>query len=264
MKRTANRVDLKIIHASLDILARSSAHQGFSGPLFIPRALTRPQTGLAVHWREGRPVQPRVGIARGLSLIIKRAIDIVGAAVGLVLLAPLFVLVAISIKRADKGPIFFRQARLGQGGKMFELLKFRSMYVERCDAAGLAQATANDNRITRIGAFIRRTSVDELPQLINVLRGDMSLVGPRPHVPFMQAAGMNYDELLPHYAFRQTMRPGLTGWAQCQGLRGPTTDQIKALRRVGHDFAYVQNFSLWLDAKIIWKTVGEVLRSTGQ
>lgn len=264
MKRTANKVDLKIIYSSPGTLARSSAHQGFSGSPFIPFAITCPQTGLAVHWHEGQPVHPGVGIARGVSLVIKRAIDIVGAAVGLVLLVPLFVLVAISIKRADKGPIFFRQARLGRDGKIFELLKFRSMYVERCDATGIAQATANDNRVTRIGAFIRRTSIDELPQLINVLRGDMSLVGPRPHVPFMQAAGMNYDELLPHYAFRQTMRPGLTGWAQCQGLRGPTTDQIKALRRVGHDFAYVQNFSLWLDAKIIWKTVGEVQRSTGQ
>ncbi len=264
MKRTANRVDLKIIHSSSEFLPRKTAYHDFFGQPFIPPALTRPQNGLAVHWHEGQPVHPRVGIVRGVSLAIKRAIDIVGAAIGLVLLAPLFALVAVSIKRADSGPIFFQQARLGRDGKIFALLKFRSMYVERCDAAGLAQATANDNRITRIGAFIRRTSIDELPQLINVLCGDMSLVGPRPHVPFMQAAGMNYDELLPHYAFRQTMRPGLTGWAQCQGLRGPTTDQIKALKRVGHDFAYVQNFSLWLDAKIIWKTVGEVLRSTGQ
>lgn len=135
------------------------------------------------------------------------------------------------------------------------------MYADRCDAAGIAQATANDNRVTRIGAFIRRTSVDELPQLINVLRGDMSLVGPRPHVPGMQAAGMDYQDLVPHYAFRQSMRPGLTGWAQCQGLRGPTTDQIRALRRIGHDFAYVQNFSLWLDARIVWKTLGELWRS---
>lgn len=264
MKRTANRVDLKTIHPAPEIFARKTARHDFSGPPFIPTALTRPQTGLAVHWREGRPVHPEAGIARRSALVIKRAVDIVGAAIGLVLLAPLFLLVALSIKRADKGPVFFRQARLGRDGKVFALLKFRSMYVERCDASGIAQATANDNRVTRIGAFIRRTSIDELPQLINVLRGEMSLVGPRPHVPFMQAAGINYDELLPHYAFRQTMRPGLTGWAQCQGLRGPTTDQIKALRRVGHDFAYVQNFSLWLDLKIIWKTVGEVLRSTGQ
>lgn len=260
MKRTTNRVDRKTGRSVARHTSRAGAQRDFV-PTYIPRTLTRPQSGLPVRWYGGLPVAPKASLARSLSLVVKRSLDIVGALVGLVLLAPLFLLVAACIWRTDRGPILFRQQRLGRDGAVFALLKFRSMYADRCDAAGIAQATANDNRITRIGAFIRRTSVDELPQLINVLRGDMSLVGPRPHVPGMQAAGVNYDDLVPHYAFRQSMRPGLTGWAQCQGLRGPTTDQIKALRRIGHDFAYVQNFSLWLDARIVWKTLGELWRS---
>ena len=261
MKRTTTEVDRKTSRLPAKNGLRTAAPHDFARATYIPRTLTRPQSGLVVQWDRGRAVAPEASFARSLSLVIKRAIDIIGAISGLFLLAPLFLLIAFCIWRTDGGPVFFRQSRLGRDGEVFALLKFRSMYADRCDAAGIAQVTANDNRLTRIGAFIRRTSVDELPQLLNVLSGDMSLVGPRPHVPGMQAAGMDYEDLVPHYAFRQSMRPGLTGWAQCQGLRGPTTDQIKALRRIGHDFAYVQNFSLWLDAKIVWKTFGEVWRS---
>jgi len=261
MKRTANRVDRKTSGTVAANFLRTLARHDFVRTAYIPRTLTRPQSGLAVHWHNGRAVSPEATLSRSISLTVKRSIDILASAFGLLLLSPLFLLIALWIKRTDNGPVFFRQWRLGRDGKVFALLKFRSMYADRCDAAGIHQATANDNRVTRIGAFIRRTSVDELPQLLNVLVGDMSLVGPRPHVPGMQAAGMDYDDLVPHYVFRQSMRPGLTGWAQCQGLRGPTTDQIKALKRIGHDFAYVQNFSLWLDAKIVWKTFGEVWRS---
>lgn len=263
MKRTFTRVDRKTSGSTAAHFSRSPAAHDFPATTYIPRALTRAQSGLAVHWRQGRPIGPAATRTRSISLAVKRATDILCAALGLLLLSPLFLLIAIRIRQADGGPALFRQWRLGRDGRLFALLKFRSMYANRCDAAGISQATANDNRVTRIGAFLRRTSLDELPQLINVLRGDMSLVGPRPHVPGMQAAGIDYEELVPHYAFRQSMRPGLTGWAQCQGLRGPTTDQIKALRRVGHDFAYVQNFSLWLDLKIILKTFGELRRSSG-
>ncbi|KKB76089.1 exopolysaccharide biosynthesis protein [Devosia soli] len=188
--------------------------------------------------------------------------DVAGAAAGLLFLAPLLLIIAAWIKLTDKGPVFFRQSRVGLDGQSFEILKFRSMYVHLGDTTGVAQTVANDLRVTPIGAFIRKTSIDELPQLINVLRGDMSLVGPRPHVAGMQAAGMHYEDLVPHYGFRHRMRPGLTGWAQCQGLRGPTTDRTRALRRVGHDFAYVQNFSLWLDIKIIAKTIASELVSS--
>ena len=261
MKRTAHRNGPKIRRAAAENFSCSPARQNFPRPIHVPRTLTRGQSGLAVHWHEGRAVAPEATPIRAVSLALKRSMDIAFSLAGLVFLSPLFLVIALCIRWTDKGPVLFRQERLGRDGKVFALLKFRSMYADRCDSAGIAQATANDNRITRIGAFLRRTSLDELPQLINVLAGEMSLVGPRPHVPGMLAAGMDYEELMPHYAFRRSMRPGLTGWAQCQGLRGPTSDQIKALRRIAHDFAYVQNFSLWLDAKIIWKTFGEVWRS---
>ena len=229
---------------------------------FIPYQLLRQQTGLPVRWQNGLLVRPDGGESRRRALVVKRCIDIAGALIGLLLLSPLFLAIALWIKLTDKGPIFFRQKRIGQNGRLFELLKFRSMHVERCDAAGLAQVTANDNRITHIGAFIRRTSIDELPQLLNVLRGDMALVGPRPHVSGMLAAGRDYQSLVPHYAFRHEMRPGLTGWAQCNGFRGPTTDRDKAMNRIGHDFAYVQNFSLCLDLRIVGRTIaGELLRA---
>ena len=228
----------------------------------VPHELMRSQTSLPVQWEKGHPAAPHASFARSASLFIKRATDIIGSAMGLMFLAPLLIIVAVLIKRTDKGPVFFRQSRVGLDGKSFEILKFRSMYADRCDVSGIAQTVVGDNRITPIGAFIRKTSIDELPQLINVLRGDMSLIGPRPNVAGMQAAGMAYEDLVPHYGFRHRMRPGLTGWAQCQGLRGPTVERVKALRRIGHDFAYVQNFSLWLDAKILIKTVASELFSS--
>ena len=228
----------------------------------VPVELLRSQTSLPVQWKQGQPVAPRASFVRNASLIVKRATDIVVSAIGLILLAPVLAIVALLIKRTDKGPLLLRQSRVGLDGKSFEILKFRSMYADRCDVSGIAQTVVGDNRITPIGAFIRKTSIDELPQLINVLRGDMSLIGPRPHVAGMQAAGMAYEDLVPHYGFRHRMRPGLTGWAQCQGLRGPTVERVKALRRIGHDFAYVQNFSLWLDAKILIKTVASELFSS--
>lgn len=262
MHKTARPVDPTQNLATAGSVARKTAAHDFAGPVFIPNTLKRPQSGLAVHWRHNIPVPPAATPGHQAALIAKRAIDIFGASFGLLALFPLLLAVALWIALSDRGPVLFRQTRLGRNGQTFKLLKFRSMHADRCDAAGLAEVTANDNRVTRIGAFMRRTSIDELPQLINVLRGDMSLVGPRPHVPDMRAAGMDYALLAPHYAFRHAMRPGLTGWAQCHGFRGPTTDQIKALKRIGHDFAYVQNFSLWLDARIVWKTLAsELLRS---
>lgn len=230
---------------------------------FGPRELTKSQSGLRVFWQEDRPDAPVMNAQRRFSLMAKRVCDVIGAAIGLFALAPLFVITAICIRMTDRGPVFFRQARVGRNGETFEILKFRSMYWDRCDISGVDQTVSNDQRVTPVGAFIRKTSIDELPQLFNVLSGDMSLVGPRPHVRGMLAAGKPYEELVPHYDFRHAMRPGLTGWAQCNGLRGPTVDRSKALRRIGHDFAYVQNFSLWLDVQILAKTIAsELLSST--
>ena len=232
------------------------------GRQIVPREAVDHSGGLRVTLVDGKPALPVLDSGRRASLVVKRAIDIVGAVTGLLLLCPLLVIVAICVRMTDRGPVFFRQARVGLDGRHFEIFKFRSMYWNRCDISGVAQTVANDDRVTPIGAFIRKTSIDELPQLINVLIGDMSLVGPRPHVRGMMAAGMTYENLVEHYDFRHTMRPGLTGWAQCNGLRGPTIERSKAVRRVEHDFAYIQNFSLSLDIRIILKTIASELLSS--
>ncbi|WIY51568.1 sugar transferase [Devosia sp. YIM 151766] len=194
--------------------------------------------------------------------ISKRTIDVVLALAGLILLSPLFLVLAILIKRTSPGPVFFRQQREGLDGKLFGVYKFRSMRTELGDQSGLRQAVGGDPRITRLGRFMRRTSLDEMPQLINVLFGDMSLIGPRPHVPGMLAAGMPYRDLAPYYDDRHRVRPGLTGWAQVNGLRGPTTEPQLALARIHHDLAYIQNWSLCLDCRILALTLWREL-STG-
>ncbi|MHA6297971.1 sugar transferase [Devosia sp. CAU 1758] len=192
---------------------------------------------------------------RSFNLTLKRVIDIVGAVAGLTLLAPLLIIVALVIKATSPGPVFFRQDREGLDGKSFQVLKFRSMRVDSCDISGIAQTVQNDARLTPVGRFIRKTSIDELPQLVNVLVGDMSLVGPRPHVPGMLAGGQAYRDLVPYYGDRLAMRPGITGWAQANGLRGPTHDNRLARERVDHDLAYIQNFSIWLDMNILVRTL---------
>lgn len=209
-------------------------------------------SGLAVRWNDDE-VSGATILAWHLSA--KRALDILGATIGLVLLAPLLIIVALAIKATSPGPVFFRQKREGLKGKTFEALKFRSMAVTLGDASGISQTIKDDPRVTPVGRFIRRTSIDELPQLLNVLKGEMSLVGPRPHVPGMMAAGRPYREVVPYYDRRLEMLPGITGWAQVNGLRGETRNPSKARERIDHDLAYIQNFSIWLDLKIIVLTV---------
>ena len=201
---------------------------------------------------------------RPAHLVAKRLVDVVGAAFGLLLLSPLLIAVAAIVKLTSAGPVFFRQERTGLGNKPFQILKFRSMYTDRCDLSGVAQTVADDPRITPIGRIIRKTNIDELPQLINVLLGDMSLVGPRPHVPGMLAAGVRYEELVIGYERRHAMRPGITGLAQANGLRGPTTEVEPSVMRVVRDIEYIRNFSIWLDIRILFRTViNEILRGKG-
>ncbi len=201
---------------------------------------------------------------RPAHLAVKRLVDIFGAAFGLLLLSPLLIAVAAIIKLTSVGPVFFRQERTGLDNKPFQILKFRSMYTDRCDLSGVAQTVADDPRVTPIGRIIRKTNIDELPQLINVLLGDMSLVGPRPHVPGMLAAGVPYEELVVGYERRHAMRPGITGLAQASGLRGPTIDTEPAVMRVVRDIEYIRSFSIWLDIRILFRTVvNEVLRGQG-
>ncbi|MCV9966019.1 sugar transferase [Pararhizobium sp. BT-229] len=199
-----------------------------------------------------------------VQLALKRFIDISGSLFGLLVLAPVILCIAVLIKMESKGPVFFRQLRTGLNEAPFEILKFRSMYTDLCDLSGVRQTVDNDPRITPLGRVLRKTNLDELPQLWNVLIGDMSLVGPRPHVPDMLAAGRSYNELVQGYEYRHLMRPGLTGLAQARGLRGPTGHRWMAIRRIVCDVEYVRQFSLLLDIKIIIRTViNELKGGTG-
>lgn len=213
------------------------------------------QNGLPALFDSGHPVAPPLTKERRLQLTLKRALDIIAAPLAILMLSPLLIAIAAAIRLTSRGPVFFYQTRPGLGGRPFRMIKFRTMYVERGDLSGIQQTTVGDDRVTAIGRFLRQASLDELPQLFNVVAGEMSLVGPRPHVEGMQAAGRDYRELVPHYEYRYWMRPGVTGWAQANGLRGPTGDAGRARARIDHDVAYIQNFSVLLDLKIMWLTV---------
>ncbi len=187
----------------------------------------------------------------GVSGLIKRLEDIVLASVILVLIAIPLAAIALAIRSTSPGPVIFRQRRYGLNGKEFEIWKFRTMTVIE-DGAEFVQARPYDVRVTRLGAMLRRTSLDELPQFINVLRGDMSIVGPRPHPV---ALDEQHRRLIPSYYFRHKIRPGITGLAQINGLRGPTDTLDKMRRRIEHDIQYIDQWSLMLDLRIIWLTV---------
>ena len=194
-----------------------------------------------------------------LSLVergMKRAIDVSIAAAVLLLLSPILLMVSIAVYVDSGAPILFRQRRKGFGGRPFAVLKFRTMTVVE-DGETIQQAVRNDSRVTKLGAILRKTSVDELPQLINVLKGDMSLVGPRPHA---LAHDNKYDKLIATYAYRQHVKPGLTGWAQVKGYRGETKDVSAMAARVDHDLWYINNWSIWLDLRILVMTAIMLLR----
>lgn len=171
-------------------------------------------------------------------------------------------LIALAIKLDNPGPVLFRQKRYGFTGKIFEVFKFRTMYADKADPLGEQLTLRNDPRITRVGRFLRRTSLDELPQIFNVLRGEMSLVGPRPHPLSAKAANVRYHEAMDHYALRHRVKPGITGWAQVNGWRGETETLVQLQKRVEHDLFYIEHWSLWLDLQILARTVGCLFRST--
>ena len=186
--------------------------------------------------------------------LLKRSLDVVGASLLLVFLAPLMLVTALAIKLDSRGPVFFRQPRYGLGCQIFDCLKFRSMYADRLDTRAERLTTRNDPRVTRVGAFIRRTSIDELPQLINVLRGEMSLVGPRPHPVHAKAGDRLYEEVVEDFARRYRVQPGLTGLAQVTGLRGNTDTEEKLVRRFERDIDYISTWSIGLDLSILLRT----------
>lgn len=186
----------------------------------------------------------------GVDGLIKRLEDIVIASFALTLVAIPLIVIAIGVKLSSPGPILFKQYRYGLRGNKIEVWKFRSMTVQE-NGANVVQAKRDDPRVTRFGAFLRRTSLDELPQLFNVLKGDMSLVGPRPHAI---AHNEQYRKLIDRYMLRHKVKPGITGWAQINGWRGETDSLDKMQKRVEYDLAYIHNWSLWLDVKILFLT----------
>ncbi|MGM4877842.1 undecaprenyl-phosphate glucose phosphotransferase [Bradyrhizobium sp. 956_D2_N1_5] len=199
-------------------------------------------------------IEIKRGPLRHFEQFLKRALDIVGAVALLVLLWPPMLLAAIAIKLDSAGPVLFRQRRNGFNTKQFRILKFRTMTVVE-DSDKVVQATRFDRRVTRVGRHLRQSSVDELPQLFNVLKGEMSLVGPRPHA---LVHDIQYGEILSDYAFRHHVKPGITGWAQVNGFRGETPRIEQMQRRVELDLWYINNWNLLLDLKILFKTAFEV------
>jgi putative colanic acid biosynthesis UDP-glucose lipid carrier transferase len=186
-----------------------------------------------------------------LSMVLKRLFDM-GCALGaLILLAPALLVIAAAVALETPGPVLFRQRRTGQGGKVFRIMKFRTMTVTE-DGDVIKHASKNDKRVTRVGAFLRETSLDELPQLFNILLGDMSVVGPRPHA---LAHDAHYGALLPRYSDRFAVRPGLTGFAQVQGLRGEIHDLDCMARRIDADVHYAASWSFRSDLLLILRTV---------
>ncbi len=184
----------------------------------------------------------------GLNIVVKRGMDVVLSLVGLVVLSPLLALIAVLVKATSPGPVFYRQERCGLNGRTFHMLKFRSMRVDAEQHTGAVWAQKADHRRTRLGTFLRQTSLDELPQLINVLRGDMSLVGPRPERPiFIQ----RFSKTIPNYMARHCVKAGITGWAQVHGWRGNTSLR----KRLQYDLYYITHWTPWLDLRILWMTL---------
>ena len=186
--------------------------------------------------------------------LLKAVEDRVIAGLALLLLSPLMALVALAVRLDSKGPVLFRQKRYGFNNELIEVYKFRSMYTDQADVDARKLVTKDDPRVTRVGRFIRKTTMDELPQLFNVLNGSLSLVGPRPHATRASAAGTLYENAVQGYFARHKVKPGMTGWAQVNGWRGETDTEEKILARVEHDLHYIENWSLTFDLYILART----------
>ncbi|MGI3900227.1 MAG: undecaprenyl-phosphate glucose phosphotransferase [Janthinobacterium lividum] len=195
-------------------------------------------------------------------VVMKTIFDRVVGALALIVLSPLLLAVGIAVKLDSKGPVFFKQKRYGFNNESVEVFKFRSMYVDQLDPTASKLVTRGDPRVTRVGRFIRKTSMDELPQLFNVVfKGNLSLVGPRPHAVHATAADRQYDDVVDGYFARHRVKPGITGWAQVNGWRGETDTPVKIQRRVEHDLAYIENWSLFFDLYILLITPFALLKT---
>jgi polysaccharide biosynthesis protein PslA len=197
----------------------------------------------------------------GLDQILKKIEDSVLGVIFTLLLSPLLLLIALVIKLDSKGPVFFRQPREGFNNRKFHIWKFRSMYQDMGEVDAITQAQRGDPRVTRVGRFLRRTSLDELPQLFNVINGEMSLVGPRPHAASTRAGDRLFGEVVATYAARHKVKPGMTGWAQVSGWRGETDTEEKLVRRLEHDLYYIENWSVLFDLYILLRTLPSLMSS---
>jgi Undecaprenyl-phosphate glucose phosphotransferase len=194
-------------------------------------------------------------------IVQKALFDRFGSVVIIAMLSPLLLILALLVRMSGPGPIIFRQIRVGFNNKPFICFKFRSMHHNRPDSHEIAQATRHDPRVTWIGRWLRKLSLDELPQLFNVLRGDMSLVGPRPHAPATKAGDRYFQDVVADYAVRHRVKPGITGWAQVNGWRGETRTVEQLQSRIDHDFHYIENWSMFFDLKILFLTVMREIKS---
>ena len=217
------------------------------------RAFVQVPVVVKVHWEPGQFAGAPIATASGRSgdLVLKRSFDMIFAAVGLTLALPLMLAVALAVKLESPGPVFFTQVRFGYNKQPFRIFKFRTMTAKDCGRR-VRQATRDDFRVTRVGRFMRKFNIDELPQLVNVLRGEMSLVGPRPHAV---AHDRQFARSIEIYGRRHNIKPGITGWAQVNGLRGPTDTSEKIERRVKFDLHYIDHWTLGLDVWILVRTV---------
>lgn len=236
---------LKVLPANIQLVPNSIGHD-------LANCVIARLHGVPVLTIYGNPIS-------GWCWIIKFLEDRILGALLLLLLAPVMLACAVAIKLDSSGPILFRQRRYGYNNSLIEVFKFRTMYHEKRDENAETLTTRGDTRITRIGKFLRRTSLDELPQLFNVVLGDMSLVGPRPHAIRAKAAGRLYQDIVNEYAVRHKVKPGITGWAQVNGWRGETDTEEKIRRRVEHDLYYMDNLSLLFDLQIMVRTLIAVL-----
>jgi lipopolysaccharide/colanic/teichoic acid biosynthesis glycosyltransferase len=232
--------------------AMSGASKTFDDFYPVGSGTVAPAFGRAVPHRLAPLSAPALA---GWACRIKRAEDLVLGAVALCIFLIPMVLIALCIVIDSPGSILFRQQRIGLGGRPFEVFKFRTMRADCGKEATCRQATRGDPRITRVGRLLRRFSLDEFPQLVNVLRGEMSLVGPRPHAPGTCAAGRPFEQVVPVYQARHRVLPGMTGLAQVRGWRGETETEEKLVRRVESDLEYIVTWSLWLDFRIIALTL---------
>ena len=196
----------------------------------------------------------------GWSAIVKRTLDYTVGALFTLIALPVMAIVAVSIKLDSPGPVLFKQMRYGFNNKLIGVYKFRTMYADRTDHSADKLTERNDPRVTRVGAFLRRSSLDELPQLFNVLKGEMSVVGPRPHAVAAKAGGTLYEDVVDEYAVRHKVKPGITGWAQVNGWRGNTETEADLLGRVQHDLYYIEHWSILLDMIIILRTGWAVVK----